>query len=165
MGERKHRTMGNPYCSGTILVLKPVKWWKLFSKVHFLRYSHFPKSIFSGIPIFILVFIAMLEVFLDRKWLSSGIYSNFFVSRVLVTALFRFEILSLSKNMFVFCTYWSLVIFKKPYYSEIIPYYRRIWNFPKPYYSEIRTDRNRTIRGPPVFHNGFSSKYMHLISM
>ena len=74
--------MGNPYCSGTILVLKPVKWGKLFSKVHFLRYSHFLKSTFSAIPMFNLVFLVMLEVFFDRKWLSSGTYSIFCVKTI-----------------------------------------------------------------------------------
>ena len=50
-------------------------------------------------------------------------YINFCVS---ATALFGFEILSLPKNVLVLVLIHLESLSKKPYYSEILPYYGRI---------------------------------------
>ena len=151
--------MWNPYCSGTILVLKPLKWGKVhffkafpFSKVHFFRYSYIHFDLYSNV----------WSIFRQKmtKYVVEYIYYINFC--VLATALLGFEILSLPKNVLVLVLIHLESLSKKLYYSEILQYFGKIWIFSKPYYSEIHTDRNRTMSGLPVaiFFSFFSMNEM-----
>ena len=143
--------MWNPYCSGTILVLKPVKWGKLFSKVHFFKAFPFSKvHFFRYSYVHFDLYSNVWSIFRQKmtKYVVEYIYYINFC--VLATALLGFEILSLPKNVLVLVLIHLESLSKKSYYSEILPGNGRIWIFSKPYYSEIHTDRNRTMRGLPV---------------
>ena len=94
--------MGNPYCSGTILVLKPVKWGKLFSKVHFFKAFPFSKvHFFRYSYVHFDLYSNVWSIFRQKmtKYVVEYIYYINFC--VLATALLGFEISSLAKNVLV----------------------------------------------------------------
>ena len=132
-----------------------MKWGKMFSKVHFFKaFPFFKVDFFRYSYVHFDLYSNVWSIFRQKmtKYVVEYMYYTYFWA--LATGRLGFEIFS-SPKCACFSPYSPWVTFKKPYYSEILPYYGRIWNFSKPYYSEIRTDRNRTMRGLPVVLSDF----------
>ena len=127
-----------------------MKWGKLFSKVYFFKaFPFFKVNFFRYSSVHFDLYSNVWSRFRQKmtNYVVEYMYYTYFWA--LATGPLGFEIFSLQK-MCLFLFSFTLSHFKKkPYCSEILPYYGRIWNFSKPYYSKIRTDRNRTMRGLP----------------